>query len=251
MTGGMDFNRELLEKVKGLGESRRKSGAPIAPGMPRAGRAFGPKAKLSGRNKPIKLRARAPGAPKPGILVVGSSTGGPQALFELFKGLKGAVDVPIVVTQHMPPTFTTILAEHINRSTGVRTTEAKEGDVLEPGHILLAPGDYHMNVIAKGVQKVIRLTKDPPENFCRPAVDPMLRSVIKAYGNRVLVVMLTGMGYDGLKGAKSVTEAGGTVIAQDEDSSVVWGMPGAVAEAGICEAVLPLKEIARHVTTIL
>jgi two-component system chemotaxis response regulator CheB len=164
-------------------------------------------------------------------------------LFALLKGLHGAVNLPVIITQHMPATFTTILAEHIKRMTGWPCSEANDGDVLAPGRILVAPGDFHMVVASTGTQKVVRLTKDPPENFCRPAVDPMLRSATAIYGPRVLAAILTGMGHDGLGGARVVVERGGTVVAQDEASSVVWGMPGAVATAGLCSAVLPLKEL--------
>jgi len=143
------------------------------------------------------------------------------------------------------------LAEHISRMSGWDCKEAKTGDRLEPGKILLAPGDYHMLIEQKGTDRVVRITQDPPENFCRPAVDPMLRSVVKVFGPRVLTVILTGMGNDGEKGSKVVVEAGGTVISQDEKSSVVWGMPGAVATAGLCSAVLPLNELAGYVMNFI
>ena len=185
---------------------------------------------------------------KPAILAIGSSTGGPAALFEFLKALNGKIDLPIVISQHMPPKFTTILAQHICRMTGMDAKEAEDGDKVEPNHVYLAPGDYHMTVAGKGGDVRIRLNQDPPENFCRPAVDPMLRSVADVYGKRALVVILTGMGYDGMKGSQLVVEAGGTILAQDEETSVVWGMPGAVAHAGICTQVLPLDKLAPFVT---
>ena len=129
--------------------------------------------------------------------------------------------------------------------------EATDGAILEPGKILLAPGDYHMLITQKGPQRAVKLTQDPPENFCRPAVDPMFRSVANVYGGRVLGVILTGMGNDGAKGSQNLIDAGGTVIAQDEKTSVVWGMPGAAAAAGVCSAVLPLGELAGHATNFI
>jgi two-component system chemotaxis response regulator CheB len=146
----------------------------------------------------------------------------------------------------MPPTFTTIMAQHLAKASGATAAEARDGEVVQAKRIYVAPGDYHMTVAEDGPAKVIRLSQDAPENFCRPAVDPMLRSIAKAYGGRALAVILTGMGHDGAKGSLAVANAGGTVIAQDEPSSVVWGMPGAAVQAGACEAVLPLAEIGAY-----
>jgi len=188
---------------------------------------------------------------KPDILAVGSSTGGPQALFAFLKSLRKKITVTVVVTQHMPATFTTILAAHISRMRGWECKEAEDGDRLEAGKILLAPGNFHMIVEQKGVDRVVRINQDAQENFCRPAVDPMLRSVAKVFGGRVIVVILTGMGNDGEKGSKIVVDAGGPVIAQDEKSSVVWGMPGAVATAGLCSAILPVEELAEYVMNFI
>ena len=144
----------------------------------------------------------------------------------------------------MPATFTTILAEHIGRSTGWPATEATDGEPVRSGHVYVAPGDFHMTIEGAATgEKVLRLSKTPAENFCRPSVDPMLRSLARIYGRRLLCVILTGMGHDGRSGSQEVVAAGGTVIAQDEASSVVWGMPGAVATAGLCSAVLPLREL--------
>jgi two-component system chemotaxis response regulator CheB len=157
--------------------------------------------------------------------------------------LRSDVAQPIVITQHMPPTFTTILAEHITRHSGVSCSEAKHGEVLQDRHAYVAPGDYHMTFKQRGAATMIQLSQSPLENFCRPAVDPMLRSLVSIYGGAVMATILTGMGYDGLRGCELVRGAGGTVLAQDESTSVVWGMPGAVAQAGLAEAVLPLKQI--------
>lgn len=251
ISAGDEFKRDLTDKVRSLGNARRqaKPGRPAVarPAAPApVARPTAPTAKPSAHG-PIVLRQ--PGKSKPDILAIGSSTGGPQALFALLKDLRnGQLKLPVVITQHMPPTFTTILADHINRMTGWPCKEAQEGDVVTAGQILLAPGDFHMLIESKGVQKVVRLTKDAPENFCRPAVDPMFRSVAKAFGDRVLAVVLTGMGSDGAKGGKVIVEGGGTVLAQDEASSVVWGMPGAAATSGICSAVLPLRELGSYIT---
>lgn len=264
LSGENDFRRELTDKVKTLGIAHRRAlGKTVgsrSADSPAARRAAAAKPiAQGGQNTPQRweikhggeVKLRQSGTSKAAILAIGSSTGGPQALFEFLKGLPTTINVPIVITQHMPATFTSILAEHISRMTDWPCAEGKNGDVLEAGKILLAPGGFHMVVKQKGGQSVIALNEDAPENFCRPAVDPMLRSVVNVYGPRVLTVILTGMGNDGARGAQGVVDAGGTVIAQDEKTSVVWGMPGAVASAGICSAVLPLGELAGHATNLL
>ena len=269
LSAGGDFKRELLEKVKALGAEARRSrtsGSQRATGFGRPLRVqpvtnrAAPAPLSSTREKaplrksetvqirPGVVNIRPPGKGKPQILAIGSSTGGPQALFTFLKGVKGKLDLPIVITQHMPATFTTILAEHITRMTGWPAAEGKNGDVIKPGQVYIAPGDYHMEIVSEGGAKKIKLNQGPQENFCRPAVDPMFRSLIKAYGaSNILGVILTGMGQDGLKGSKDLVEAGGTLCAQDEASSVVWGMPGAVATAGLCSAVLPVTELPNFV----
>ena len=182
-------------------------------------------------------------AGKPEILAIGSSTGGPQALFEVLKHCTG-LNIPIVITQHMPATFTTILAQHIARQTGLNAIEGENGMTLEAGTVYVAPGGFHMVFEKSRDNKTrIRLDDTPPVNYCKPSVDPMLNSLLELYGNRVLCVILTGMGHDGKDGCRALSEAGGRVIAQDEATSVVWGMPGAVAMAGICNAVLPVGDI--------
>lgn len=238
------FKRELLAKVKVLGHASRVSvalrQARRVPGPRRPAEAAAPD--LAPR-RVIALRPAARETPE--VIAIGSSTGGPQALFCVLGALKGAVRQPIFITQHMPATFTTILAEHIARSSGCPTREAVDGEPVNAGHIYLAPGDFHMSVetVAPG-SRVVRLSKGPPENYCRPSVDPMLRSLALSYGPRVLGVMLTGMGRDGLAGSRTVVQTGGTIVAQDEATSIVWGMPGAVAMAGLCSAVVPLDDIA-------
>ncbi len=242
-----EFRRELLEKIHLFGNrarSRRAGARPAsAPGAVHGAAASRPAA---ARPPAPAIVLRRPGILKPQILAIGSSTGGPQALNAVLKNLPASINVPVVITQHMPPTFTSILAQHVNKSSGWPCHEAVDGETVTNGTIYVAPGDRHMIFEKKGNACVVRLSSDPPENFCRPAVDPMLRSLAQVYGARILTVMLTGMGSDGLKGSREVVAQGGTVVAQDEASSVVWGMPGAVAAAGLCAAVLPLASISDY-----
>lgn len=246
LAGGMDFKAELVSKVKALGQARRRDPSrKTRPGVSTAPRPAIPAPRPSMLHPAGPLQLRSHPAEVPDVIAIGSSTGGPQALFSLLGTMRaGTVKQPILITQHMPATFTTILAEHISRVSGWDAKEGVDGEVIKSGRVYVAPGDFHMLVEVKGADKIIRLSKNPPENFCRPAVDPMLRSISAAWGKRVLVAILTGMGSDGAKGGQVVVQAGGTVIAQDEATSVVWGMPGAAANAGICSAVLPLPDIA-------
>lgn len=247
---------DLLEKVRNLGVSawreRQRIGktGPLPGGISRvpfSSAAPLPAPARSRLYEGAKVILRPASSALPEVLAIGSSTGGPQALFAVLPHLKG-LKQPIVITQHMPKTFTTILADHISRQTGLPCSEAKDGDVLTPGKALLAPGDYHMLFVREGSEVRVRLDQGAPENFCRPAVDPMLRSLIAAYGaGKLLVTILTGMGSDGMKGSEQVVQGGGMVVGQDQASSVVWGMPGAVATAGLCSAVLPLAEIGAYV----
>ena len=231
------FRLELVAKIRGQARLRRLVAGPSRPiGIAPSGTA---------------LRLRPVGRNRPNLLAIGSSTGGPQALFTLVQGLARDLKLPVVLTQHMPRSFTPILAEHLTRIGSMRCTEAQDGEVLQSGAIYLAPGDRHLCIEAAGNGYKARLTDDPPENFCRPSVDPMLRSANKASSGRVLIAMLTGMGHDGLAGTREVVEAGGTALAQDEASSVVWGMPGAIAQAGLCHAVLPLDQMAAKIKDLL
>lgn len=235
-----DFKRELVAKIKALGEARRRLG--IAPKPMEARSVSAPASPRPPKSSaPIKLRPMIAGPID--VIAIGSSTGGPQALFKALASLPAEMQQPILITQHMPPTFTTILAEHLTRSSGRPAREGQDGEPIEKGRIYVAPGDHHMVVEARPEGNFIRLNKDASESFCRPSVDPMVRSIVKAYGRRVLGVILTGMGQDGLKSGHKLVEAGANLIAQDEATSVVWGMPGAVANAGLCAAVLPIAEI--------
>ena len=162
--------------------------------------------------------------------------------------LRPVIDrVPVLVTQHMPPTFTTILAEHLTRVSNRPVGEAVDGEIVKAGRVYVAPGGLHMRVARQGANVVIALDDGPQVNFCKPAVDPMFMSAISVWQGDILAVILTGMGSDGMRGGKDIVAAGGNVIAQDEASSVVWGMPGSAAQAGICSAVLPLNQIAQKV----
>ncbi len=236
--GDQAFQTDLLAKVIGLG--RQAQARKVLRQWPVQA------ATVPGLRTGVTLR-RQP-AQRPDILAVGSSTGGPAALLTLFQALGPKVGIPIVVVQHMPPAFTAHLANHINQLGGCTCAEAVHGVPLQAGHIHLAPGDRHIKVASHNGRPHVVLTDDPPENFCRPAVDPMLSSLPAVFGGRVLVAMLTGMGQDGLAGSQQVVAAGGGVIAQDEASSVVWGMPGAVAKAGLCHAVLPLSTLATKIS---
>ncbi len=182
------------------------------------------------------------------VLAIGCSTGGPDALAELLPRLPADFPLPVVVVQHMPPVFTKLFAQRLDARCALSVSEAQAGDELAPGRVLLAPGDHHM-VLRRGAAGGVRvvLNQDTPENWCRPAVDPLFRSVAEVYGGRALSLVLTGMGQDGVRGCERLRSAGALVVVQDEATSVVWGMPGAVVQAGLAHKVLPLREICGEV----
>lgn len=262
VTTSAEFRRELIEKVTNLGMRARKRGLPgqtPPTGRPMA-RSLTGALQASAPAAPSALRASRPGSftirsyssVRPRILTIGSSTGGPQALNTLFGEIGSAIGmVPVVLTQHMPPTFTAILAEHITKAAGRPAAEGRDGEVIQPGHIYVAPGGKHMLLAKNGNDVVIKLSDAPPVNFCKPAVDPLFKSVAEIFGTATLAVVLTGMGSDGAEGVRKIGEIGGSAIAQDEETSVVWGMPGAAAHTGMCSDVLPLNEIGRKVSKIL
>lgn len=225
-----DFQRELITKVKTLGAACRRP-ALAAP----------PKAATPATPAVAGLRWHNRSAPS--VLAIGASTGGPPALLKLFEQLKGAVRQPILLTQHMPATFTALLSEQLSRVGGRPCAEGRDGEPVKPGHCYVAPGGWHMTVKAGAAGPIISLNQEPPENFCRPAVDPMFRSIAQVYGPAVMGVILTGMGADGAKGCQALASAGGRFVVQDEATSVVWGMPGAAAATGLAEQVLPLSDI--------
>jgi two-component system chemotaxis response regulator CheB len=181
------------------------------------------------------------------IVTIGVSTGGPNALAELMPGIPANFPVPIVIVQHMPPVFTRLLAERLNGSSPLTIREGTAGQELKAGEAWIAPGNFHMVLEKTATGSRIALQQEAPENSCRPAVDVLFRSVARIYGGSTLAVVLTGMGQDGLRGCEMISEAGGQILAQDEDSSVVWGMPGYVANAGLADKVLPLNQIAGEI----
>jgi two-component system chemotaxis response regulator CheB len=198
---------------------------------------------------PRKLRPFSLTAPR--VLLIGSSTGGPQAVSAVIGGLGAMIDLaPILITQHMPPTFTAIFAEHLARSSQRVVHEAQHGEPVCAGRIYVAPGGRHMRVVRSNDGPRIALDDGPLINFCKPAVDPLFSSAAAVWDGGNLALVLTGMGSDGLRGAADIVAAGGSVIAQDEATSVVWGMPGQVTNAGLCSAVLPLDQLASRIVRL-
>jgi len=246
------FHRELIDKIRNLGHRGRllaRQGTLGAvshqpPPVPR-GRTSLPQTETA----PFSLRPFA--ATLPRVLLIGSSTGGPQALSTLIGQIGATIErAPILITQHMPATFTTVLAEHLTRVSGRRVREAEHDDPVVAGGVYVAPGGRHMRVVRGRNGPAIALGDDPPFNFCKPSVDPLLSSAAQVWGSASLALVLTGMGCDGTRGAADIAAAGGSVIAQDEATSVVWGMPRSVAHAGLCSAVLPLCQIAEKVNRL-
>lgn len=242
--GGMDtalkrVRAELIPKIKGLC-------APSAAQAPAA--TFQPKAPSVGI-KPPQGVATSSGRPavRLDVVAIGISTGGPNALGDLIPELPEGFPVPVVIVQHMPPIFTRFLAERLASRSKVSVVEGSDGQALIPGQVVIAPGDYHMTVRRQGLKVVIATNQQPPENSCRPAVDVLFRSVAAAFGAHALGIIMTGMGQDGLRGSQNIYEAGGQILAQDQSTSVVWGMPGFVAEAGLADKVLPLGELAPEI----
>ncbi|MEQ8229496.1 MAG: chemotaxis protein CheB [Rhodospirillales bacterium] len=235
-----DFERQIKDIAQELGAARRSKGVrDIA--SPVAARYEHAVAK--------DLPARRAHVPK--AIAIASSTGGPQALFTLFTALPHSVTQPIFLTQHMPAGFTAALAEHIARRTKWPCVEGRDGEAVTNGTAYIAPGDFHMTAKRGASGPIIATDQGPEENYCRPSAEPMMRGLIATYGaENLLYVVLTGMGSDGKDAAKAVIDGGGTVIVQDKDSSVVWGMPGSVASAGNCHAVVPLPQMAQMIADI-
>lgn len=193
--------------------------------------------------EPPARRPRVAVAGSPQVLVVGCSTGGPDALATLLAQLPADLGVPVLVVQHMPPVFTTMLAQRLDRSSPFAVREAVDGDTPRAGEVLIAPGDFHLRVAAVPGGVRVRLDQGPQENFCRPAVDVLFRSAAEVYGGRAVAAVLTGMGHDGLEGVRVLADHGARILVQDEASSVVWGMPGAVALAGLADETVPLRAL--------
>jgi two-component system, chemotaxis family, protein-glutamate methylesterase/glutaminase len=233
---------QLVPKIKALHHSSPR-GRAAGPGMlPRQG--GWPRTAATGSPGPSTvLRAGAPTQAVDAV-VLGVSTGGPDALATVLPALPATFPVPILVVQHMPPTFTRLLAQRLDGRSALSVREAQDGDLVQPGQVLLAPGDFHLRLQRTGRGVVARLDQGTPENFCRPSVDVLFRSAAQVYGAGALAVVLTGMGADGARGAGDIVGAGGHVVVQDQATSVVWGMPGAVAQAGLASELLALPDVA-------
>ncbi|MEM8799682.1 MAG: chemotaxis-specific protein-glutamate methyltransferase CheB [Pseudomonadota bacterium] len=253
MTSAAGFQRDFIAKIDAISQSLR-SRTSFAPAQSRPEAATEKDqnaAHLVAVGNP-KHRSRPNGRINPFDLIgIGSSTGGPQALLKFFSAFTGPIDVPVLISQHMPPSFTTILADQLDRSTAYRCIEAQEGMMPEPGVIYVAPGDYHLLVDKRGNNLVLRTRQTPAENFCRPAVDPMFRSMAEHLGDRACGVVLTGMGQDGLNGARALKAANGQVFVQDEQSSVVWGMPGAIARENLADSQATPEELGQRLFAAL
>jgi len=248
----VSFQTDLIAKIHALGPRARRAPRPpayarrTAPVTRRLGGAIQRVGKwrvpAAADQSDIELRPFSLVTPR--VLLVGASTGGPQALSKLVGQLESiTTTAPVLITQHMPPTFTAILAEHLSRVSAKTVREAVHGEPVLAGTVYLAPGGTHMKVERRDGSAVIVLDDSPPVHFCKPAVDPLFSSAAEVWGAWNLALILTGMGVDGTKGAAAIAAGGGSVIAQDEATSVVWGMPGSAAEAGVCSAVLPLEQI--------
>jgi two-component system chemotaxis response regulator CheB len=198
-------------------------------------------------NKQPKPSTRKTAQNKINAIVVGVSTGGPNALEAVIPALPAELEVPMLIVQHMPPVFTKSLADRLNGKSKIGVCEASEGCEIKAGNAYIAPGGYHLTVVRRGTSLVAKLNQDPPENSCRPAADVLFRSAIKVFGQNLLGVVMTGMGQDGLRGCQELAEAGGQIVVQDEATSVVWGMPGFVARSGLADKILPLDSIAAEI----
>lgn len=225
------LQEQLLPKLKALGARRRQSRSPL-PARPAL-----PTPRRTTTTNPVE------------VLAIGCSTGGPNALADLLPALPRDLGVPVVIVQHMPPNFTKMLADRLNKVSALPVVEAQDGDVLEPNKVYLAPGGLHMTVDKRGLSTTLVCQDGPLVRSCKPSVDVLFRSVAKAYRGNALAVVMTGMGSDGLDGANSLVDLGSRVLVQDEASSVVWGMAGHVAEAGLADAVLPLDRLASEIGT--
>jgi two-component system chemotaxis response regulator CheB len=225
---------ELIPKIKQFFEIRKPAPpvAAISHSVPAARTAAQPPA----------ARVFSSGAP-PSVLAIGVSTGGPTALMEILPQFPASFPLPVVIVQHMPPLFTKLLAERLCAKSRFEVVEAVEGMTLQPGRVIVAPGDYHLRLRRSNKEVSVALDQGPRENSCRPAVDVLFRSVAEIYAGRVIGLILTGMGQDGLLGVQELKSKGAYIIAQDRVSSVVWGMPGAVAEAGLADAVVGLGAV--------
>ncbi len=244
------FRVDLIERVRVFGSARARKRGPGPAGVAAPSPAAAPRPAA-----PIVLRPKARSGIAPRVLLIGASTGGPRAVGEVLEKIGNATlrQFPVLIVQHMPPVFTAVFAEHLGTRTGLPAAEGKADERLVPGRIYVAPGGRHMGLTAAagGRDVAIRLHDGPVVNFCRPAVDVLFQDAAAIFGAATLAVVLTGMGADGTGGARALTESGGAVLAQDEATSTVWGMPGSVAKAGLAQAVLPLGEIGGAIRNLL
>lgn len=245
---GESFQSQLLPKIKQFFAASAGT-VPVGPPAP-VRLTVVPSPRSGSLRMPGPGKGKRPGVVRPEAIAIGVSTGGPNALAEVIPMLPADLRVPVFIVQHMPPMFTRLLAERLQAHSKVKVVEGQEGMIAEPGCVYIAPGDYHMCVARKGNDVVLGLNQDQMENSCRPAVDVLFRSIGQVYGGATVSAILTGMGQDGLHGVEYLRSLGGYVIAQDEASSVVWGMPGFVVRAGLADSVCDLAavtpEILRH-----
>ncbi len=237
---------DYVTKPSGTGSreaSLAKLRGELVPKIKQFFRPIAPKRKEAVRPQARKVLSLPRPSISPKAVVVGVSTGGPNALAKLLGGFPAHFPLPVLIVQHMPPTFTALLAKRLDQNCALKVKEAVHGQEVEQGTVLLAPGDYHLRVVKDGLRVLTSLDQGPPRHSCRPAADNLFESAAKVWGGASIGVILTGMGQDGLAGLRSMRAAGARVIAQDRATSVVWGMPGAVAEAGLAQKVLPLAMI--------
>ena len=233
------IREQLIPKIKMLTRPARAATSKSGMSALRRGRAKPP----FDHGSPYSNRPR-----RIEIVAIGVSTGGPDALAAILPAIPCDFPVPIVIVQHMPPEFTRRLAEQLRSKSAISVSEGATNDLIFPGHAWLAPGGHHMLVIRDTQGSRLQMTMSAPENYCRPSVDVLFRSVVEAYGAGTLAVVLTGLGQDGLRGCEEIRAAGGQVLVQDEASSVVWGMPGAVAKAGLADQIVPLAQLSDEIT---
>lgn len=254
------LEQTLIPKIRALCSSGLGKNAPLA------GRTSNPALGVSFRTIPVPalpLAARPVTGPISALdsianlfpqridaVCIGVSTGGPAALVQIFQEWRKPLLVPVFIVQHMPPQFTELLANKLNSISGMPVKEATHGEYAQAGQAYIAPGGYHMVIKDVAGRVVMHLNQDPPENFCRPAVDVLFRSAAQVYASRLLGVVLTGMGSDGLKGAADILKGNGRMMVQDEATSLIWGMPGAVVRAGLAQMVLPLGEIQTEISRL-
>lgn len=243
------FEWRLVGLVHSLGTARRQMGG-VKPAARPDAPANGPGSRAD-TAKAEKVILRPFSDTTADVIAIASSTGGPRALLAFFAALPRDINVPFLITQHMPKGFTSSLANSITQKTGWPCHEGVDGMEVLPGYLYIAPGGAHMTVEKDKPHPRIRIVDTPAENFCKPAADPMLRSVAAVYGAKAAVLIFTGMGNDGCEGARRIVELGGNVVAQDQETSVVWGMPGSAAKAGICAALAPVDAMANEAVRLV